>query len=54
MAISMENTGNTVSCTIPIALKDMMEKGKLKEGYNVMLIGFGVGYSWGATIIKWM
>jgi 3-oxoacyl-[acyl-carrier-protein] synthase-3 len=53
MAISMENTGNTVSCTIPIALKDMMEKGKLKEGYNIMLVGFGVGYSWGATIIKW-
>lgn len=51
--VAMENSGNTVSCTIPIALKDAMEKKRLKAGDNVMLVGFGVGYSWGATILKW-
>ncbi|NIF05506.1 ketoacyl-ACP synthase III [Chryseobacterium sp. Tr-659] len=50
--IDMENTGNTVSATIPIALKNMMEKGMLKEGDKVLLAGFGVGYSWGATIME--
>ncbi|MET3535514.1 ketoacyl-ACP synthase III [Chryseobacterium limigenitum] len=50
--IDMEKTGNTVSATIPIALKNMMDKGTLKEGDKVLLAGFGVGYSWGATIIE--
>jgi 3-oxoacyl-[acyl-carrier-protein] synthase-3 len=44
-------TGNTVSSTIPIALIDCMENEKLKKGDKVLLCGFGVGYSWGATII---
>lgn len=42
--------GNTVSSTIPIALCDAREQGKLKG--NVLLVGFGVGLSWGATVIK--
>lgn len=50
--IDMEKTGNTVSATIPIALKNMMDKGLLKKGDKILLAGFGVGYSWGATIIE--
>lgn len=42
--------GNTVSSTIPIALCDAREQGMLKG--NVLLAGFGVGLSWGATVIK--
>ncbi|MFC2113209.1 3-oxoacyl-ACP synthase III family protein [Bacteroidota bacterium] len=49
--IELLNTGNTVSATIPIALKDCIDTGKVKPGDKVLLIGFGVGYSWGATII---
>ncbi len=45
--------GNTVSASIPIALKDAIENGILKEGKLVMMVGFGVGYSWGATLVKW-
>jgi 3-oxoacyl-[acyl-carrier-protein] synthase III len=45
-------TGNTVSSTIPIALKDCLDNKIVKQGDKVLLIGFGVGYSWGATIIK--
>ncbi|MBV8324692.1 ketoacyl-ACP synthase III [Chryseobacterium sp.] len=50
--IDMENTGNTVSATLPIALKNMMNNGVLKEGDKVLLAGFGVGYSWGATVLE--
>jgi 3-oxoacyl-[acyl-carrier-protein] synthase-3 len=49
----MEDTGNTVSSTIPIALKRAEEKGVLSKGMKVMVVGFGVGLSWGATILKW-
>jgi 3-oxoacyl-[acyl-carrier-protein] synthase-3 len=49
---NMEDTGNTVSATIPIALKDALDKGLVKKGNKVLLAGFGVGYSWGATVIE--
>ena len=48
----MENTGNTVSATIPIALKNMMDKKLLKKGDKILIAGFGVGYSWGATLLE--
>ena len=51
--IGMRQFGNTVSSTIPIALKNAADEGVLKPGARVMLVGFGVGYSWGATIITW-
>ena len=50
--VNLENTGNTVSSTIPIALKQLSDEGRLTEGMRVMLVGFGVGLSWGATIIE--
>jgi 3-oxoacyl-[acyl-carrier-protein] synthase-3 len=49
--INLLNTGNTVSATIPIALKDALDHGLVKTGKKVLLAGFGVGYSYGATII---
>jgi len=48
-----ETVGNTVSATIPIALKDAASQGRLREGNTVMLVGFGVGLSWGATVVRW-
>jgi 3-oxoacyl-[acyl-carrier-protein] synthase-3 len=45
--------GNTVSSTIPIALKHAWQQNRLQEGQRVMLVGFGVGYSWGATLVEW-
>lgn len=51
--ISMAHCGNTVSSTIPIALKHAAEEGRLAEGSRAMLVGFGVGYSWGAAMVRW-
>ncbi|WP_346316659.1 ketoacyl-ACP synthase III [Chitinophaga sp. YIM B06452] len=50
--VHMADYGNTVSSTIPIALKDAMEQQKIKPGMKVLLAGFGVGYSWGAGIVQ--
>lgn len=49
---NLENTGNTVSSTVMIALKDCLDNGTIHEGMNVMVSGFGVGLSWGGTILK--
>ncbi|MBX8533755.1 ketoacyl-ACP synthase III [Pseudomonas cichorii] len=52
-AMAFQHCGNTVSCTIPIALKESVNKGALKQGDLVAAVGFGVGYSWGACLIRW-
>lgn len=49
---NLKEYGNSVSSTIPVALFDAKNKGVLKEGMTVLLAGFGIGYSWGGTIIK--
>ncbi|KMQ66261.1 3-oxoacyl-ACP synthase [Chryseobacterium angstadtii] len=47
--IDMLDYGNTVSSTIPIAFKNSMGS---RDSKNVMLVGFGVGYSWGAVCLR--
>ena len=47
--IDMEDYGNTVSSTIPIALKNRIDESL--EEHKLLLAGFGVGYSWGALVI---
>jgi len=48
----LENTGNTVSSTIPIAMKEALLDGSIKHGNKVLIAGFGVGYSWGGTVLR--
>ncbi len=50
--INLEETGNTVSSTVMIALKDNIINGSIHSGMSVMVSGFGVGLSWGGTILK--
>jgi 3-oxoacyl-[acyl-carrier-protein] synthase-3 len=52
--VAMSHCGNTVSSTIPIALKHAQKDGRLKSGHLVMLVGFGVGYSWAAGLLLWI
>lgn len=53
-AVEMSHCGNTVSATIPIALHSLLVSGALRSGALVLLVGFGVGYSWGATLVRWI
>lgn len=50
--VNLEETGNTVSSTVMIGLKQCLEAGTIHEGMEVMVAGFGVGLSWGGTILK--
>ena len=49
---SFENTGNTVSSTIPIALKDAIMENAINPKSNVLIAAQGLGYSWGGAILE--
>jgi len=49
----LEEVGNTSGSTIPLLLADARRAGKVRPGANVLAIGFGVGLSWAATVIRW-
>lgn len=51
MPMAMEDVGNTVGSTLPIVIHQ--HAGRFREGDRVLLVGFGVGYSWGAMIVNW-
>lgn len=50
--VCMEDIGNTVSCSVPIAMKRALGTGQIKPGGLLLLVGFGVGLSWGATLVR--
>lgn len=45
--------GNTSSATIPIALDEANREGRMKKNENVLLVSFGAGITWGASILNW-
>ena len=50
---NIQNYGNTTAASIPIALSEAHEKGKIKAGDTVVLAAFGSGFTWGSVIIRW-
>ncbi|PKA83689.1 3-oxoacyl-[acyl-carrier-protein] synthase-3 [Ulvibacter sp. MAR_2010_11] len=50
---NIEKYGNTTAASIPIALTEAWEKGKIKDGDTVVLAAFGSGFTWGSVIINW-
>lgn len=52
--VNLETTGNTVSSTVLIGLKDCLDNGTIHEGMQVMCAGFGVGLSWGGVMLRFV
>ncbi len=50
--VNMEFSGNTVSSTIPMAVGQARGAGAIRPGHRVMVVGFGVGYSWAAAMVR--
>ena len=50
---NFEEVGNTVSCSIPIALETAAALGNFKKGDKIVLLGFGIGFSCIGTVIEW-
>ena len=53
MPIALEDVGNTVSATIPLLLRRQLDRQCFIPGQTCVLAGFGVGYSWAMTLLKW-
>jgi 3-oxoacyl-[acyl-carrier-protein] synthase-3 len=50
---NLHEYGNTSSASIGLAMNEIFEQGKIKEGDIIVLVGFGGGLTWGATVLKW-
>ena len=50
--VNVDRYGNTSSASVPIALDEAIESGRIKEGSTVMLVAFGAGFTWGSMIVR--
>jgi 3-oxoacyl-[acyl-carrier-protein] synthase-3 len=50
---NIQRYGNTTAASIPIALSEIVEQGILREGDLMMMVAFGSGFTWGASVIRW-
>lgn len=53
MIVYIKDTGNTVSCALPIAWKQAELAGKFNKGDKILMLGFGVGFSWCGTLLRY-
>lgn len=51
--VNIQHYGNTSAATVPIAICEAMEQGRVKAGDNILLAAFGAGLTWGAGLLKW-
>jgi 3-oxoacyl-[acyl-carrier-protein] synthase III len=52
-AVVIQRYGNTSSASIPLAFHDAMQHGRVQEGDNILLTGFGGGMTWASAILRW-
>lgn len=51
--VNVDRFGNTSAASIPLALAQAVEEGRLRKGMLVLLVTFGAGFTWGATVVRW-
>jgi 3-oxoacyl-[acyl-carrier-protein] synthase-3 len=54
VAVVVDRTGNTSSASVPLALADAADTGRLRPGDNVLLSGFGAGMTWASAVVRWV
>src|SRR5260221_10865753 len=50
--VNVDRYGNTSSASIPIALDEAIENGRIKEGTTALMVAFGAGFTWGSMIVR--
>lgn len=53
VVVNLDRYGNMSSASIPVALHEAVEEGRVKDGDTIVLCGFGGGLTWGATVLNW-
>jgi len=51
--VNVDRYGNTSTASIPLALEEALQGGRIKKGDHVVMVGFGTGLTWGAVAVKW-
>jgi 3-oxoacyl-[acyl-carrier-protein] synthase III len=51
--VNVDRYGNMSSATIPVALDEAVEQGRLKAGDHVLMVAFGAGFTWASTVMRW-
>jgi 3-oxoacyl-[acyl-carrier-protein] synthase-3 len=51
--VNVDRYGNTSSASIPLALAQAEQEGRLKPGMLVLLVAFGAGFTWGSVVVRW-
>ncbi len=51
--VNIDRYGNMSSATIPVALDEALEQGRLGPGANVLTVAFGAGFTWASNVIRW-
>jgi len=50
--VNVDRFGNTSSASIPIAIDEAIERGRIKPGTTALLCAFGAGFTWGSMVIR--
>ena len=53
VVVTVDRYGNNSTASVPLALEEAVKDGRIKDGHNIVLVGFGAGLTWGAVAIRW-
>lgn len=53
IVVTVDRYGNNSTASVPLALEEAVKDGRIKDGQNIVLVGFGAGLTWGAVAIRW-
>ncbi len=53
IVVNLDRYGNTSAASIPIALVEALEDGRVRDGMNLVMVGFGGGLTWAAAVVRW-
>jgi 3-oxoacyl-[acyl-carrier-protein] synthase-3 len=51
--VNVDRYGNMSSATVPIALDEAIETGRVSRGDNILMVAFGAGFTWASSVIRW-
>jgi 3-oxoacyl-[acyl-carrier-protein] synthase-3 len=51
--VNVDRYGNMSSATVPVALDEAAEEGRIGPGSNVLMVAFGAGFTWASSVVRW-
>ena len=51
--VNVDRYGNMSSATVPIALDEALEEGRIEPGSNILMVAFCAGFTWASSVIRW-